>query len=150
MLITAPPLALAHPPTGRERPEQAPNAAERTGCDRPFEELLASYFDHADREFCIIAGFDRHLHLVSFENGAGTAWSNDQMVRTLRAAVAPPRTAAILIAHNHLCGSAQPSKADIRATHVVANLSRLLDIRLLDHLIFAQGQISSFRALALI
>lgn len=51
----------------------------------------------------------------------------------------------ILLAHNHPSGSPHPSKADIRANRQLAQISAALDIKLLDHLIVANGAVTSCR-----
>jgi DNA repair protein RadC len=58
--------------------------------------------------------------------------------------------AALIMAHNHPSGSAEPSPADKAATRRLAELARPLGIRLIDHLIFAAGGVTSFRALGLL
>jgi len=57
---------------------------------------------------------------------------------------------ALILAHNHPSGDAQPSEGDIRATRRVAEAARALDIRIHDHVILARSGWSSFRALGLI
>jgi DNA repair protein RadC len=47
--------------------------------------------------------------------------------------------AAIIIAHNHPSGIAEPSQADERITEVLRNALALIDVRLLDHLIIGSG-----------
>jgi DNA repair protein RadC len=56
----------------------------------------------------------------------------------------------IVIAHNHPSGDASVSQADIEATRRLASVVTELDIALHDHLIFAGGDVSSFRALGLL
>jgi DNA repair protein RadC len=49
----------------------------------------------------------------------------------------------IIIAHNHPSGSKQPSQADIMLTKKLDEAARLMDIRLIDHIIIAgHGYIS--------
>jgi len=57
---------------------------------------------------------------------------------------------ALILAHNHPSGDAQPSEGDIRVTRRVAEAARALDIRIHDHVILARSGWSSFRALGLI
>ena len=47
--------------------------------------------------------------------------------------------AAVIVAHNHPSGIAEPSRADRAITHRLADALGLVDIRLLDHLIVARG-----------
>ncbi|NVJ58944.1 MAG: DNA repair protein RadC [Gammaproteobacteria bacterium] len=51
--------------------------------------------------------------------------------------------AAVIIAHNHPSGIAEPSNADIHITKVVKQALELIDVRLLDHFIIGDNQITS-------
>ena len=73
---------------------------------------------------------------------------------TLNASVVHPRevfrgaivaTAAnILIAHNHPSGNPEPSNEDIAITKKLIEAGKLVDISVFDHIIFAEGQYTSF------
>ena len=52
--------------------------------------------------------------------------------------------AAIIFAHNHPSGMAQPSNADRRITERLCAALALLDIRVLDHFIIGRGEEFSF------
>lgn len=54
------------------------------------------------------------------------------------------QAAAMLLAHTHPSGDPAPSPADRRATRALAQAARALDIRLLDHLVFAGSACVSF------
>ncbi|MFQ5946531.1 MAG: DNA repair protein RadC [Anaerolineae bacterium] len=47
--------------------------------------------------------------------------------------------AAVILVHNHPSGDASPSPDDVEITRQVTDAGRLLDIRLLDHVILAQA-----------
>jgi DNA repair protein RadC len=50
----------------------------------------------------------------------------------------------IIVAHNHPSGNLQPSQADILITRKLVEAGKLLDIRLIDHLIIAGNTFYSF------
>jgi DNA repair protein RadC len=52
--------------------------------------------------------------------------------------------AAIILAHNHPSGIAEPSQADIRITDKLKSALLLVDIRVLDHLIIGDQEVLSF------
>jgi DNA repair protein RadC len=54
--------------------------------------------------------------------------------------------AAILIAHNHPSGTADPSPEDVAITRAIAEAGRLLDLECLDHLIIGQGRFVSLKS----
>ena len=56
----------------------------------------------------------------------------------------------LVVAHNHPSGDPRPSGVDEQATRRLAATAEALGIRLHDHLIFAGGECTSFRALGLL
>jgi len=54
------------------------------------------------------------------------------------------RAAAVILAHNHPSGVAEPSAADRRITERLREALGLLDIRVLDHIIVGRGESCSF------
>ena len=52
--------------------------------------------------------------------------------------------AAVILAHNHPSGVAEPSQADIRITERLREALALVDVRVLDHLIVGESAATSF------
>ena len=52
--------------------------------------------------------------------------------------------AAVILAHNHPSGAAEPSRADEFLTQTLKSALALVDVRVLDHLVVGQGQVVSF------
>ena len=48
--------------------------------------------------------------------------------------------AAVIFAHNHPSGVAEPSQADLRITQRLKEALALIEVRVLDHLIIGDGQ----------
>ncbi|WP_436857272.1 RadC family protein [Citrobacter tructae] len=51
---------------------------------------------------------------------------------------------AVILAHNHPSGCAEPSKADKLITERVVKCCQFMDIRVLDHLVIGRGEYVSF------
>ncbi|MGM0594988.1 MAG: RadC family protein [Pseudomonadota bacterium] len=51
--------------------------------------------------------------------------------------------AAVILAHNHPSGVAEPSRADEQITHRLKEALALVDVRLLDHMVIGDGEITS-------
>ncbi|MCX6272801.1 MAG: DNA repair protein, partial [Bacteroidetes bacterium] len=49
-------------------------------------------------------------------------------------------SSSIILCHNHPSGNICPSESDISLTHTLFHAGQLLGIKLLDHLIIAQGE----------
>jgi DNA repair protein RadC len=54
------------------------------------------------------------------------------------------QAAAVIFAHNHPSGVAEPSQADRRITERLVQALGLLDIRVLDHFVVGDGEVVSF------
>lgn len=52
--------------------------------------------------------------------------------------------AALILAHNHPSGVAEPSQADRRITRRISDALALVDIRILDHFVVGDGDVISF------
>jgi DNA repair protein RadC len=52
--------------------------------------------------------------------------------------------AAVILVHNHPSGVAEPSRADEVLTESLAASLRMIDVRVLDHLVVGVGQVVSF------
>ena len=50
--------------------------------------------------------------------------------------------AAVILAHNHPSGSTRPSQEDLRLTRVLTEILRVIDVRVLDHLIVGDEVLS--------
>ena len=53
--------------------------------------------------------------------------------------------AAVIVAHNHPSGCADPSRDDLALTKRLSDCGRLLGIELLDHIIVGRGEYTSLR-----
>ena len=51
---------------------------------------------------------------------------------------------AVILAHNHPSGVAEPSRADEFLTQTLKNALALVDVRVIDHLVIGQGHVVSF------
>ena len=51
---------------------------------------------------------------------------------------------AVILAHNHPSGAAEPSRADEFLTQSLKSALQLVDVRVLDHLVVGRGQVVSF------
>ena len=52
--------------------------------------------------------------------------------------------AAVILAHNHPSGAAEPSRADEYLTQTLKSALNLVDVRVLDHLVVSQADVVSF------
>ncbi len=71
-------------------------------------------------------------------------------IRAIIADAALHGSAGIFLAHNHPSGDARPSVSDCRATRRLVVAAEALDCAIVDHLVFAGEECSSFRRMGLL
>jgi DNA repair protein RadC len=52
--------------------------------------------------------------------------------------------AAVIFAHNHPSGVAEPSQADRHITQQLRDALALVEVRVLDHFVVGEGEVTSF------
>ena len=80
---------------------------------------------------------------VRFENAGGTIDGTSVYPREVVKEALAVNAAAVILAHNHPSGVAEPSQADERITKRLKSALELVDIRLLDHLVIGDGYATS-------
>jgi DNA repair protein RadC len=74
----------------------------------------------------------------------GTLTQTSVYPREVVKAALARNAAAMIFAHNHPSGVAEPSRADELLTQALKQALALVDIRTLDHFVVADGQLTSF------
>jgi len=115
------------------------------------EAFLQSQMRHLDHElFCCLFLDNRH-RVLSFEAlFRGTIDGTSVYPREVVKEALAVNAAAVILAHNHPSGVAEPSQADERITRRLKSALDLVDIRLLDHLIIGDGPATSLARRGLI
>lgn len=107
------------------------------------------------------AGLQHEVFIVLFLDSQNRLLSAAEMFRgTLTQTSVYPRevvksalqrnAAAVVLAHNHPSGSAEPSRADEHLTQTLKAALALVDVRILDHFVVAGDQATSFAERGLI
>ncbi len=104
----------------------------------------------AVKQFCALnlAGYEREVFSALWLDAQHRLIAAEHLaVGTLTQASVYPRevakrglqlnAAAVIFAHNHPSGSAEPSQADLMLTRILMDTLAMFDIRVLDHLIVA-------------
>ena len=99
---------------------------------RPYEVFVGLYLDSQNRM------------LAADELFRGTLAQTSVYPREVVKAALARNAAAMIFAHNHPSGLAEPSRADELLTQALKQALALVDIRTLDHFVVAGGQLTSF------
>lgn len=102
------------------------------------------------RENLWVAHVDDQARCLHVSRHQGDATGAAFPLREIIIDAAEHGSAGIVLAHNHPSGDARPSDSDCRATRRLANAAEALDCAILDHLIFAGADCTSFRQLGLL
>ncbi len=107
-------------------------------------EILKPYFYGAANEMVYILCLDgKHKVLGVRKVSEGCIYSSEINIRRIAEEAMSLRAAAIYLAHNHVSNIALPSGADWQATDTVRAALAALQLTLIDHLIFVDGDMVS-------
>ena len=157
-LLTEPGVGAATAAAIRALPETArryfasslrPGAAICSPADT--EAFLQARLQHLGHElFCYLYLDNRHRVLRFDEMFRGTIDGTSVYPREVVKEALAVNAAAVILAHNHPSGVAEPSQADERITRRLKSALELVDIRLLDHLVIGAGQATSMASRGLL
>jgi DNA repair protein RadC len=115
------------------------------------EAFLLSKLRHLPHErFCCLYLDNRHRVLRFEELFRGTIDGTSVYPREVVKEALAVNAAAVILAHNHPSGVAEPSQADERITRRLKSALELVDIRLLDHLIIGDAGATSLASRGLL
>jgi len=106
---------------------------------------LSSMLRDRHREAFFVLFLDNQHRVVSdevlFEGtiDAASVYPREVVKRALH-----HNAAALILAHNHPSGVAEPSQADRRITRRLSDATALIDVRILDHFVIGDGEVVSF------
>ncbi len=105
------------------------------------KEFLASQLMHQQREVFAVLLLDAQHQLLHFECLFwGTVDSASVHPREIVKLALQHNAVAVILAHNHPSGVAEPSGADAHITQLVKNALKLVDVRVLDHIVVGKGE----------
>jgi len=86
----------------------------------------------------------QHRLIAAEELARGTLAQTSVYPREVVKTALARNAAAVIFAHNHPSGVAEPSRADELLTQALRNALALVDVRTLDHLVVAGSRVTSF------
>jgi DNA repair protein RadC len=112
--------------------------------------LFADALADLDHEALCCAYLGRDLRLLKVGRVDGMASAVNLPLRQVIGDALALDAWGLILAHNHPGGDPTPSAADRAATRRLTELARGLDLRVIDHLVYASDRVASFRALGLL
>ncbi len=112
--------------------------------------LLATLRDRPHEVFCCLFMDNRHRVLAFDELFRGTIDAAAVYPREIVKQALARNAAAVILAHNHPSGVAEPSQSDQLITRRIRDALELVDIRLLDHFVIGDNQCISLASRGLL
>ncbi|MDD4759967.1 MAG: DNA repair protein RadC [Bacteroidaceae bacterium] len=110
-----------------------------------YEDLLKGRFWDLTDEECWILLLNQSLHFISMEMvGKGGLTSVSADIRKIMRIAIEKNATAVVLAHNHPSGNLNPSREDDCTTHNLVEACKVMNIRMLDHLIVAGNRYYSY------
>ena len=108
-------------------------------------DYLVSHFAGYEKEAFVIVHLDTRHRVIEIEEAfTGTINGASVYPREVVKSALTRNAAAVILAHNHPSGVAEPSQADRRLTDRLSEALGLIDVRVLDHLVVAGDEFVSF------
>lgn len=125
----------------------AAELAERPLFDEPAKVKQYAALQLAGRPYEVFAVLfvDAQSRLIGLEElFRGTLTQTSVYPREVVKRALERNAAAVILAHNHPSGAAEPSRADEFLTQTLKSALALVDVRVLDHLVVGAGKVMSF------
>lgn len=106
--------------------------------------LRIKFAGYKNEVFCAIFLDNRHRVLTFEEMFQGTVDGASVHPRVVVQRALELNAAAVIFAHNHPSGIAEPSRADEQITQRLKDALALVDVRVLDHIVIGVTETSSF------
>jgi DNA repair protein RadC len=97
----------------------------------------------AQEVFCVLFLDGQHRLLQLEDLFFGTLTQTSVYPREVVKRALALNAGAVVLAHNHPSGLAEPSRADEYLTQTLIAALKLVDVRVLDHIVVGQGQVVS-------
>ena len=94
--------------------------------------------------FCVLFLDAQHRIIVLKQMFRGTVTQTSVYPREVVKEALAQNAAAVILAHNHPSGAAEPSRADEFLTQTLKTALALVDVRVLDHLVVAGAEVCAF------
>lgn len=139
-------LEMAH----RHLAERMQNGVEITSPDVTREFLSVTMRAYQQEVFACLYLDSQHRLIHFYTHFFGTVDGASVYPRELVKTALKHNAAAVILAHNHPSGVAEPSRADQTITRRIQSALELVDVRVLDHMIVGDGEVISFAERGLI
>lgn len=130
---------------------QAMTGRSLLGSPALVKDFVKILFAGAERETFVVIFLDAHMRVIATEElFSGTVTQTSVYPREVVRRALHHNAAALICAHPHPAGDAQPSRADEHLTRSLAAALSLIDVRLVDHIVVAGSACTSLAEVGLL
>ena len=136
---------LAASELGRRRTEEEPSERKQIRCSRDIYMFFHPLMCDLSVEECwilLLNQASKVIESVRISRGGLAATQVD--IRCILREALLKRATSMVLAHNHPSGNVRPSADDDRLTQALFQSSKIMNIRLLDHLVVTDGKYYSY------
>jgi len=126
----------AHTATDRHRIRSAEDVARL---------LMVRFKDCETEQFKCLLLNPRHDVLKTLDISQGTLDGTSALPRDVFRQAVREGAAAVIVCHNHPSGDPEPSRADVALTERLVAAADLLEVTLVDHIVFGDGRYVSMK-----
>lgn len=126
--------------------QEAQSGVTAFTCLDEIRAYLQPQFRGESHEMTILVCLNNRLELLGAPVvSTGTLVSTDASLRSIIEQIVLHKATRVVLAHNHPAGFAEPSSADISTTRHIIESLKLVEVEVLDHMIFAKDNYISMR-----
>lgn len=115
------------------------------------KQYLSMQIKNSSKELFHVLFLDNQHQLICGETlFSGTLGEASVYPREVLRRVMQFNASAVILAHNHPSGHVEPSSSDLNVTETIRQALKLIDVRLLDHMIVGDADVLSFAERGLI
>ena len=123
-----------------------PTGKYLTSADKVVE-VLKPMMESSDREQVVMVALDAKLQIIGvMQVAVGTIDASLFANREIIKAALLVNAASIIVAHNHPSGDPEPSPEDVKVTKSLSEACKLMDVPLIDHIVFGYDSHVSLKA----
>ena len=119
----------------------APEARAELTSPESAADILVPLLQHLDREHCVTLNLDtKHRLIATTTVSIGSVDHTFMSPREVFRDALLHGASAIVVAHNHPSGDAEPSRDDERVTRRLGEAGDLVGVEVLDHMVIGHGR----------
>lgn len=123
-------------------------------CSRNAYDIFASYFDQYESRqiyesfaIAICNRANRVLSIATISNGGTTGTCVDLKI-IMKHLLLKVNAECIMLCHNHPSGNLSPSQADLDITRKIKEACKMVDMRVIDHIILSGDELGGYLSFA--